>query len=536
MPRTNPVRNRPSSEANIESTSSLEEQVKDHERVVIQLKRTRNSLLAISKLPPEVLGGIFRWSVIPESDFDGLDEGSHSFLFVCHHWSEVALGTPEVWSFWGNTPTDWARWCHHSATAPLDLILRVDEDGPLNDAVQNALRDRANRDAIRLVHLSSLDAELISSVISSLTVNCEGLRPNGVESFLLYNYGDTSPDLSEFFAHYRFQKLQRLELSDCSFSSWDHLSSQTGVLTTLNLDLGYPSPPPTISQLLSILASNPTLRKVSLSRGVVPHNGGGKSSFRVSLHHLKELELAGDLQDVFGLLHQLDHPRNMENLAASLHNCTVADISQIIGPYLRNYIRRRERPQNRLGLFVSWYEQCIRNRVEDVRRSDSSTVAKQVAWSVTVDISFDVPLPRDMLEKAFLDLIAHIPREEIVDLQACWVLMAMEEISAQFANLTALYLHEIPPPVLFPKSNPGGVFPSLKRVFLGRPAVNDGDWSPLVTSLVRRAAYGNRLDTLEISDSPHMCAKVANGIRSVVRRFRIRRPVPGLCPFGTCPK
>ena len=82
-------------EINIDSVRALEEQIKEHERAIIKLKRARNSVLNVSKFPPEVLGNIFRWNVTLEEPFDGIKEESYNFLLVCHHWFEVASRTPE---------------------------------------------------------------------------------------------------------------------------------------------------------------------------------------------------------------------------------------------------------------------------------------------------------------------------------------------------------------------------------------------------------------------------------------------------------
>ena len=114
----NPLENSPSDETNAES-------IQAHETAIIKLKITRNSLLNISKLPPEVLGNVFRWNAAPTSDFLGWVDRTHNFLLVCHHWFEVASRTPELWSFWGTTPKEWKRCCVYSKTAPLDLVLDV---------------------------------------------------------------------------------------------------------------------------------------------------------------------------------------------------------------------------------------------------------------------------------------------------------------------------------------------------------------------------------------------------------------------------
>jgi len=61
-------------ETNIDPIRALERQIGEYERIVINLKRTRNSLLNVSKLPPEILGNIFRWNVTLQGDFGGLDK------------------------------------------------------------------------------------------------------------------------------------------------------------------------------------------------------------------------------------------------------------------------------------------------------------------------------------------------------------------------------------------------------------------------------------------------------------------------------
>ena len=66
-------------EINLDSIRSLDKQIEEYEKAIIRLKRTRNSLLNVSTLlPPEILGNIFRWNVIPDGDFGGLLKGSYN--------------------------------------------------------------------------------------------------------------------------------------------------------------------------------------------------------------------------------------------------------------------------------------------------------------------------------------------------------------------------------------------------------------------------------------------------------------------------
>ena len=522
-------KNRMDREINIDSIRAQEEQVREHEGAIIQLKRTRNSLLNVYKLPPEVLGKIFWWNIPLEGDFDGLDERSHNFLLVCRRWFEVASQTPEIWSFWGNTPKDWARFCHRSRTVPLDLVFYYDHGGYFNTTLRNVLQDRATRDTIRLVHLVTRDSELLSSIIASLTSNSKELRSNGVESLILRNESEMPVNVSNFFANCRFPKLRRLELTDCIILPWDHLKSRTPILTTLKLDFNYALFTPTAPQLLSILASNPTLQQVALIGCAIPGGGGGgRSSFRMQLRHLKELRLQGNLRPIVKLLHQFYYPGIMEKLSLDLHDCNAMDISQIIGPYLRDNLQRHGRPRNGLNLFVSSSYRTHGPCTIVFRAGDAGGIDLSAPEWIDPFIEITMRLDRiyrmDELERATLDLISHVPREEVVYFQTHGNPVAMEDASTQFPNVRALSLDAIHLPVAFPSPKPVGdrmIFPALGYVSLKGVLVNNGDWSPFINFLVRRVSSKNRLDTVVITGFPYLCPEVVESIRDLVQTLKI---------------
>ena len=535
--------NRPSGEINVDSIRALDEKIKEHERVLIELKRARNSLLNVSKLPPEVLGSILRWNVTPKDDFGGLEEGSHNFLLVCHHWFEVASHTPELWSFWGNTLEDWSRWCRHPGSAPLDLVLDVEgEDCFIDDPLPNTLQDRATQDTIRRIHLRTEDSGLLNNIISPLTPTCKGVQSSSVVSFILSNEGYVPVDVSDFFARYRFPKLQRLRLHNCTISSWDYLMSRTAVLTTLDLDFATPLPAPSTSQLLSIFSSNPALQEVVLCKGAVPGDDD-KSSFQVKLHHLKSLELEGDLRHVIRLLQRLDHPRNMDHLRLALCDCDMTDISQIIGPYLRDHLQRRDKSQNGLRLSTSAESGLLYQKDQVTLHTGdagginfSAPVSEQKDMFVAITVVLNVMNRRDVAKRALLGLIEQIPREEVVYFRTCDDPVVIEDIYTQFPNLKAFSFYRTHLSKVFPNLilvEDERIPPSLEHIRLECGFMGIGDWSPLMTFLERCALSGNRLDTLMIDGSAHLCPEVEKGIRSMVREFiapKVDRP----CPYGTC--
>ena len=68
--------------------------------------------------------------------------------------------------------------------------------------------------------------------------------------------------------------------------------------------------------------------------------------------HLKKLQFCGYSRNIFWLLYHLDYPVTRVRLILDLLDCTVKDISETIGPYVRDYLRRRGRSRGlRLYLY-----------------------------------------------------------------------------------------------------------------------------------------------------------------------------------------
>ena len=504
-------------EINLGSIRALEKQIQEHERAIIKLKRTRNSLLNVStRLPPEVLGNIFRWNVIPDGDFGGLPKASYNFLLVCHHWFQVASGTPELWGFWGNSIQDWGRRHAHCRTAPLDLVLTGRRNNYLGDTLCDALQRRAMGGTLRRVHLRSANAELLDSIISSITAKGEGPRSIGVESFILQSISGSRVDVSNFFSRYHFPKLQYLDLYGCRISSWDLLRSQIISLTTLSLTGIHRSPLPTLSQMLSILSASPNLQSLMLVHCSVPDFDNNRPSSRIQLRHLKRLRLGSDLRRVFGLLNRLELPDMMDDLRLSLHGCSPLDLPQTLGPYLGNHIRRRS--PGRLKLLAN----PVPNRFF-IQAGDAREFTQD--WFVAVDWTLDVNLGEEGADKLYFDVIAHIPQAAVVDVKTTLPILRSEELCVQMYNLAHLHLDDVDLSMWFAEPDARGplVFKDLLRglrhITITHPSLSGGDWSPLTNFLTRRATVGNRISSLRIDHNLHMGEGVVESIRRVVEVF-----------------
>jgi len=330
------------------------------------------------------------------------------------------------------------------------------------------------------------------------------------------------PIVLDFLTCYRFPKLRCLHLENCTIPSW---SPKTSVLTSLSLDGGFPSPIITSSQLLSVLRSNPRLQEIVLGRCAVPDDGGDESS-RVPLANLTSLMLTGRPQYVFTLLHQLKCPRNMDNLFLDLVDSAVEDISRTIGPYLRNYFRRRGRSPSGLGLELSFHDNMELEFWIKVTSDLSDPYLESFPPFARIFIHLGQMLPEDLSDDGLLDLIAHVPREEITSFRANGIPISMEVISTQFPSLSGLHFKETPLHIAFPKSNPGRgkIFPYLQhfRIALGDAvAMRRSDWNPLTTFLDRLASSGNRTCTLVVDGHYVIHPKVEERIRRAVREFRM---------------
>jgi len=518
---------------------ALEKQIEEGNGDTIGLKRTRNSLLNISaRVPPEILGGIFAWCLVRETDrsfypsshFVGLQKGSYNFLLVCHHWFEVASRTPELWSFWGNTLRDWKRFHGRSGAAPIDLVLDGDRrDDLFDEPLRDAVRSRVMQGAIRQVHLRSNDCGILTSIISSLTPDDNSTQNENIESIVLGNGGFPSVDVSDFFIRSHLSKLRFLDLSgDFQFSSWDPLASRTTLLTTLDLSIHTTSIPtsaqlPTLTaaQLFSILTSNPGLQKLLLFDAALPDVADWSTS-KVPLFDLKELSLSGQFRHLFGLLHRLMLPETLDELHLNGFNPTIEEILQTLVPYIRDYFTRDARFQDRPGFFTLF---APGSASISVNAAHDQTTAPQNPPCVIFSIALAVIPPPDVLGQLFIDLIAPTPREYVVFLDTNLDIKLSEELFLMMPSIETLRLSDAELSEGFLQPNPDGphanrkLFPSLRSLYLEHVNLDDNNWDHLITYLAHQTSDGQIVSLEVLGDSPYMPPDVVDEVAGLVEEF-----------------
>ena len=510
---------------------------------VTRLKRTRNSLLNIARIPPEILGHVFCFAVktVGDSHFARVQKDSYNFLFVCHHWFQVALHTPELWTSWGNSLKDWKRRYLRSGVSTLDLVLDewYWEGGSFDEDLRGALRDRAARDVIRKVHLRSNNPGLLAAIVSSLTPEGDSVRRGSIESIVL-----SDVDVSDFFARYRFPRLRDLYLSGSfSISPWDHLKSATTTLTNLSLSLtGTPtsSTVPTTSQILSLLSSNPNLMSLTLNTLAIKNDDATDPSLQVPLHRLERIYLIGAFPHIFPVLRRLEFSESMNHGEIQFRDGRPEEISGAIGSCIRDYLRRDARFSGGLGMSVSCNLRSVvfHTSVVGAGYHGPDQLPMRGPPYARFAVTLSRRIPREVRKRLCFDILPNTPQENIVYLEMNFLLT--EEAAVAMPNLEFLHLAslQVSNGFLLPDENgPNAgkkLLPSLRRLYLEDAEAEDDNWDPLVTYVAHQASGGQTLSLNVFGEGFHICAGVIKRIEGFVEEL-IYIPDPYQeCSFDKC--
>jgi hypothetical protein len=199
---------------------------------------------------------------------------------------------------------------------------------------------------------------------------------------------------------------------------------------------------------------------------------------------------------------------------------SIVDIYRTVVPYLQDNLRRRGRSQSGLGIEISC-DYNVSFRVGDVSGKVQEPVQMDGVVALTVNPHL-ASTPAGLLAAAAVEFISCAPPEEVVCLRVIGRLAAMGDIYTRLPNLNTLFLIMANLPEIFPEPNPDKdevIFPSLQHLVLQKPGMNYDDWSPLINFLTGRAASGNRLSTLKITQCGYTRSNFEDTIRELVHDF-----------------
>ena len=498
-------------ELNIDSILALDEQIRvtQDPQEIIELKRTRNSLLNIARIPPEILGHIFFHAKVTL--------GSYTFLHVSHYWHEVARHSPKLWNHWGTSLKDWKRSSRYTrASAKVDL--EFEETYNYMDmgcfkkveTLRNTLRNLVMGDLIRKIHLASSKRKLLA-IILSLWIPKDGrVRYNSVESISLRNcmlepYG--------FFDHQLFPRLRDLSLH-CKDLSLVPLKKNTTTLVNLSLsNEDVPSAPaPTTSQIISLLASNPNIRTLHLHLGLFKDDSESNPTDPVPLRYLESFSFNLWASDFYPIMSRLEFFGTVKSAELTLGNCTLETITHVIGPYLRNDLERVVSAGDRLVVRVAYDPRyiSITVRIDGAKTLGSERPRAQFYMRPSSQAT------PEQKRQMCIQALAALPKEGITFLETNFL-----EID-EMPNLKSLCLDRVEVTDGFLLSQPDGsnapknLLPSLRRLHLSGATAKDSKWDPLIH-------YLSQTDSRSVSlviDGARVCLGVRNEIEPLVKSLK----------------
>jgi hypothetical protein len=230
----------------------------------------------------------------------------------------------------------------------------------------------------------------------------------------------------------------------------------------------------------------------------------------------------------------------MDHGEISLDNCTPQEVLEVIGPYIRDYLRRDARFIDRLGMYVSCTSRSItfRTSVVGVGYNGPNRPSEHDPPYGRFRVEVSQPSTYDAVEKLCFKVLAILPQESIAGFETR--LPVTEEIVVAMPNLETLYLHypEISDGFLLPDPNGPNVgkklLPSLRRLYLEDVEVEDDNWDPLVTYLAHQTSGGQAISLKIFGYWVHICSKVIKRIECLVDELSYLPDPDRKCPFGEC--
>ncbi|KAJ3540122.1 hypothetical protein NMY22_g4437 [Coprinellus aureogranulatus] len=250
-----------------ESQAELDARIYALEVELAHLKQRRNTLSAISRLPPEIYSKIFVSSIPGTGNEDPTERiliQAMSVSHVSHTWRSIAVACPELWGILHVNLRTSAEILNltleRSQHAPiyLDIDVYASSQGP-SEAVISALSNMARAGSSRLREMAlHVREDSLRMLFSGMTVTFNRL----VSLKLAVNY-ERDYDKLEALNQCSFPSLQQLDV-DCHIPA-GHALLQSSRLTDVRIFSLTPTTT-TFIDLLTLMKRSNNLRRFHVSR------------------------------------------------------------------------------------------------------------------------------------------------------------------------------------------------------------------------------------------------------------------------------
>jgi len=355
-----------------DTIESLQKQIDFHVVEANRLKYVRNSHVAVSLLPPELLSEVFLYVVeFGQKGNTRFAPGTFGFLQVCRGWNEVAIGFPQLWGFWvAGAAKAWSLFNSRSKGGPLSLTWRY----RLPRSARDALTDPDIPGRTR-----QLDFNGFSDQLDHFLGIFDSSPPSDVLSIRLQitQRGDSeSRERLDRLLFSSFPKLSKLNAGNFLPKPPSPIFT-TSKLTSLKLFVPYGERSRyNLVQFSRILRHHPTLQELDLNHGAIPLPGRSGDLVPFVLPRLTNFRLHGTKGSIFGLI-------DLIGMSPPLHNVLIrfTPIPKSTTPVLTSIMEK---------ILVAYYG-C--QGLDHPRKIDNLAISK--------DLIFDARSPTSNLKLQF---------------------------------------------------------------------------------------------------------------------------------------
>lgn len=210
----------------------------------------------------------------------------------------------------------------------------------------------------------------------------------------------------------------------------------------------------------------------------------------------------------------------MDSLDLFLFKCPPLDITQTLGPYFGDRVRRGSRFPGGLELTVMHGRSGFQLSIQSTLPAGDLV---KVDWCARAWVYMNATLTEEEALGMSFDFVAQIPLEQVINLETNLPILCSEGLCVGMCNLIYLHLKEAKLSGRF--ADPDGphtfreLLSSLRHLRITAPTLGRGYWDPLTNLLTRRAAIGNRISSLVLIFCPRMSSEDVESVKRAVDVF-----------------